>query len=155
MTTMHVKMIGAGTADWEKPVQISKDEWRANYMTFLTMRYTLEDGRHIHVRTRYCGVDDIVLDGTVTGGFGHIEGQDEEGDWMFGRVDWEVRDDYQGGRYTFDGGTGKWERASGVIHAPVWAVPEDHDQVMPPKGPIRFYGFIEGDGDLELPGFER
>ena len=150
---MHVTMTSAGTADWEKPVQIGTNQWRANYKTYLVTRFKTAAGQQVYVKTRYSGVDEIVLDGTVTGGFGHIEGQDQDGDWMFGRVDWEVRGDYEGGIYTFLGGTGKWEGSSGVLQAPVWAVPEDHDQAMPPTTPIRFYGFIEGEGELELPGF--
>jgi hypothetical protein len=148
---MHVRMIAGGTADWEKPVRVGEDQWRANYQTFLATRFSFENGRHVHVKTRYSGVDDINLDGTVTGGFGHIEGRDQDDDWMYGRVDWEVRGDYEGGIYTFTGGTGKWKDVSGEIRAAVWAVPEDFDQVLPADAPIRFYGFIDGEGELAVP----
>jgi hypothetical protein len=147
-------MTAGGTANWEKPVQIGPDQWRASYQTFLVTRYTFGSGRQVHVKTRYTGVDEISLDGTVTGGFGHIEGRDEDDDRLFGRVDWEVRPDYEGGIYTFLGGTGKWKDASGEIRAAVWAVPEDADQVMPPPGPIRFYGFIDGEGELSVPNLK-
>ena len=79
-------MISAGTADWQKPVRIADDQWRANFKAYLVTRYTLDDGRQFHVKTRYSGVDDIITDGTVTGGFGHIEGEDVDGDLLYGRV---------------------------------------------------------------------
>lgn len=151
---VQVMMTAGGTANWEKPVRIGLDQWRASYQTFLVTRYTFDNGRKVHVKTRYSGVDDINLDGTVTGGFGHIEGRDENDDWLFGRVDWEVRGDYEGGIYTFLDGTGKWKGVSGEIRAAVFAVPEDFEQVMPPTGPIRFYGFIEGSGELVVPNLE-
>jgi hypothetical protein len=149
---MHVKLVGGGTANWEKPVRTDENTWKANYETFLVHRYTLEDGRAIHVRTRYTGVDDIDSEGNVYGGYGNIEGLDDDGDTMHGRVDWLVKDDgYQAGIYSFSFGTGKWKGISGSIEAPVWAEPEDPNEPMPPAGPIRMWGFIEGEGELELP----
>jgi hypothetical protein len=153
MITLHVRVLGGGTADWEKPVQIGQSSYRATYQTFITTRFGFDDGRVVHVRTRYEGVDDIELDSEipVNGGFGHIEGVDEDGDRLYGRVDWVVKDEYEGGRYTFFGGTGKWKGVSGTVDASVWARPEDPDQVMPPEGPVRYWGFIDGEGELELP----
>ncbi len=152
---LHVRFLGGGTADWEKPVQIGPGSFRATYQTYITQRFEFENGRVVHVRTRYEGVDDIELSSEipVNGGFGHIEGVDEDGDLLFGRVDWVVRasDSYEGGRYTFSGGTGKWEGVNGTIEASVWARPEDPGQVMPPDGPVRFWGFIDGEGELDVP----
>jgi hypothetical protein len=106
------------------------------------------------VRTRYAGIDDISADGTVYAGIGNFEGMDDDGDWNHGRIDWIIRDDYQAAVFNFLYGTGKWEGASGAIEAPVWAEPEKHRQVMPPQGPIRFWGYIEGEGELTLPKFD-
>lgn len=150
---MHVKVHGGGTAEWSTPVRVDANTWRANYETLLVHRYTFDDGRQIHVRTRYAGVDDVNAEGVAFGGFGSHEGMDDDGDWLHGHLDWIVREDYQAGLYTFHYGTGKWEGVSGSIEAPVWAEPTKHDQEMPPKGPVRFWGFIEGEGDLTLPNF--
>lgn len=154
MVALHVRLLGGGTANWSTPVRVDENTWKANFETFLLHRYTFEDGRHVHVRTRYAGVDDISADGTVYGGFGNVEGVDEDGDTMHGRVDWVVRDDWQGGIYTFLYGTGKWEGVSGSMEAAVWAEPEDPNQEMPPPTPIRFWGFVEGEGDLHLPNYK-
>jgi hypothetical protein len=88
--TLHVRVSGGGTADWEKPVQIGPGSYRAIYQTYVTTRFGFDDGRVVHVRARYEGVDDIELasETPVNGGFGHIEGVDEDGDMLFGRVDW-------------------------------------------------------------------
>jgi hypothetical protein len=156
MMALHVHLLGGGTADWEKPVQIGPSSYRATYQTYITKRFSFENGRVVHVRTRYEGVDDIELDSAipVNGGFGHIEGVDEDGDRLYGRVDWVVEGEYEGGRYAFSGGTGKWEGVSGTIDAALWARPEDPDQVMPPEGPVRFWGFLEGEGELDVPSLD-
>jgi hypothetical protein len=153
MMTLHVRVLGGGTADWEKPVQIGPSSYRATYQTFITTRFGFDDGRVVHVRTRYEGVDDIELDSEipVNGGFGHIEGVDEDGDLLFGRVDWVVKEDYEGGRYSFTGGTGKWEGVNGTVDCSVWARPEDPNQVMPPTTPVRYWGFVDGEGELDVP----
>jgi hypothetical protein len=149
---MKVRMTAAGTANWEMPVQIGLEQWRVNYETWMVTRYSFDNGRVVHVKTRYAGVDDIDLSASaVTGGFGHIEGNDEDGDKLFGRVDWVVREGYQGGVYTFLGGTGKWKDASGTVEAEVWTDEEEHEQVLPPTGPIRNYGFVDGEGELSVP----
>lgn len=148
---MRVHMVGGGTADWEKPVRIAEGEYRANYIAHIATRFEFEDGRRIHLKTKYSGVDDVVIDGDITGGFGHVEAQDEDGDALWGRVDWEVREGYQGGIYTFSGGTGKWEGVSGTISAPVWDQPEDIHMEMPPSAAFLNYGFIDGEGDLDVP----
>jgi hypothetical protein len=148
---LHVKLVGGGTANWSDPVRVDEKTWKANYETFLVHRYTFEDGRSVHVRTRYTGVDDISAEGEVYGGYGNIQGLDDDGDTLHGRVDWKVDGDYQAGIYSFSFGTGKWEGVSGSIEAPVWAEADDPRQEYPPKGPIRMWGFIEGEGELELP----
>jgi hypothetical protein len=150
---VHVRISGAGTANWSTPIRVEENVWKANYETFFVHRYAFDDGRQIHVRTRYAGVDDISADGTVFAGIGSFEGMDDDGDWHHGRIDWIIRGDYQAGVYNFLFGTGKWQGVEGALEAPVWAEPEKVDQVMPPTGPIRFWGYIEGEGDLTLPNF--
>ncbi|MCW2952980.1 MAG: hypothetical protein JWQ48_2150 [Conexibacter sp.] len=148
---MRVRMIGGGTADWDKPVQIGAGQWRATYRAYIATRYEFENGRAVHVKVRYAGVDDVNADGAVSGGFGHVEGQDEDGDALWGRVDWEVVPGYQGGNYHHLGGTGKWEGCSGVIRAPVWDQPQEIEMPMPPTEAFRNYGFIDGEGELDVP----
>jgi len=154
-TVMHVRFLGGGTAWWDKPVQIGPQSWRANFQASITHRLTFDSGQVLHVRTRYAGVDDVELESDVApvnGGFGHVEGLDQDGDRLWGRVDWVVQEGYQGGRYSVTGGTGKWEGASGLIEAGVWAEPEN-DEPMPHDGPILFWGFVDGEGELEMPAF--
>jgi hypothetical protein len=33
----------------------------------------------------------------------------------------------------------------------VWTDEEEHEQVMPPAGPMRNYGFVDGEGELSVP----
>ncbi len=150
---MHVTLHAAGTAQWQTPLRTAPEEFQAAYETQMVFRFTFDDGRVVHVKGRFGGLDYIGSDGVVFGGFGLLDGLDEDGDQLIGRIDWIVRGDYQAGGLTFSGGTGKWEQASGAFEAPVWAMPEQHDQVMPPTAPIRFWGFMEGEGELTLPNF--
>ena len=152
---MRVQVTGGGTANWSTPVRADANTWRANYETFIVHRYTFEDGRQIHVRTRYAGIDDVDETGFVFASIGSFEGMDDDGHWNHGRIDWDLRPEEYKATYNFLYGTGKWEDASGSITARVWAEPEEFGQVMPPTGPIRFWGHLEGEGELELPNFNR
>jgi hypothetical protein len=151
---VRVRLAGGGTANWSTPVRVSDTTWRATYETLSVHRYTLEDGRRIHSRTRYQGVDDVDGRGEFTGGFGSFEGVDDDGHWLHGCIDWGIRGEQYVGIYVFQFGTGKWEGAGGAIETVVWAEPDRADQVMPPTGPIRFWGFHEGEGELSLPRLE-
>lgn len=144
-------MHAGGTAQWQTPIRIDADELKASYETHMVFRFTFDDGRTVHVRGRFAGIDDIKDDGTVYGGFGNLEGLDEDGDRLFGRIDWIKRGDYEAAGLSFAAGTGKWAGVSGAFEAPVWAMPDLHDQPMPPTGPVRFWGFLEGDGELSIP----
>jgi hypothetical protein len=150
----HVKLAGGGTANWSVPVRTEEDRWRANFETFLLHRYTFDNGRHVHVKTRYAGVDDINGAGDVYAGWGSMEGVDEDGDWVHGKVDFEIVGDDAYGIYSFAHGTGKWEGVSGSVRAHVWAQPEKHDEKLPAPYPIRFWGFIDGEGDIDMPNFK-
>ena len=33
----------------------------------------------------------------------------------------------------------------------MWTDEEEHEQVMPPTGPMRNYGFVDGEGELSVP----
>lgn len=155
---LNVRLDGGGTANWSTPVRVGEDHWRANFETFLLHRYTFPDGRKVYVRTRYAGVDDINTAGEVFNGFGSMEGSDSDGDWLHGKIEFEMNEpgseDWGKAVYTFQYGTGKWEGVSGQIKGDLWAEPEKHDQEMPPPGPIRFWGFVEGEGELDLPNYK-
>ncbi|MGZ4247075.1 MAG: hypothetical protein ACXVUE_02045 [Solirubrobacteraceae bacterium] len=152
---MHVRVVGGGTANWSTPVRADENTWRANFETFIVHRYTFDDGRQIHVRTRYAGIDDVDATGFVFNSIASFEGMDDDGHWYHGRIDWDLKKEEYKAVYRFLFGTGKWEGVSGSIEAVVWAEPEKVDQVMPPTGPIRFWGHLEGEGDLTLPNFTR
>jgi hypothetical protein len=151
---VHVKLQGAGTAQWETPYRTAMDEYSAAYSTKMVFRFTFDDGRAVHVKGRFGGLDHIKEDGTVYGGFGLIDGLDQDGDRLIGRIDWIVRGDYEAADLSFSDGTGKWKGVAGRFEAPIWAMPGEHDQPMPPTDRITFWGFMEGEGELDLPNFE-
>jgi hypothetical protein len=156
---MRVRVNGGGTANWSTPIRVDENTWKANYETFLLHRYTFDDGTHVHCRTRYAGIDVVNAAGQVVGGedgcIGNFEGMDDDGHWNHGRIDWIITDDYQGAVYNFLYGTGKWEGCSGSVRAEVWAEPERFGQTMPPTTPIRYWGHVDGEGELDLPNFRR
>jgi hypothetical protein len=154
---MHVSLIGGGIANWSTPVRAGENLWRANYETFIGTRLAFEDGRQVHVRTRYSGIDDVDASGFVFASIMSFEGLDDQGDMHHGHVDWTITQvdgivDHRA-VYHFEYGTGKWEGVRGSINAVVWAAPDDPKQIMPPTGPIRFWGVIDGEGDLSVPNF--
>lgn len=156
MIELHVWLAAGGTANWSTPIRVDESTWRANFETFFVHRYTFDDGRRVHVKTRYAGIDDVSAEGDVVSGFASTEGVDEDGDWLCGKIEFVISDDpndqdWGKGVYTFLFGTGKWKDVSGSVTTTLWAQPEDRDQEMPPPGPIRFWGFLEGEGELTLP----
>ena len=153
MAERDVVVTTGGIGDWRTPVRVSDDLSRAAYEAHLMMRVQFEDGEAVHLKTRFAGIDDVQEDGRVPAGFGLVEAQDADGDWLRGRIDWFSEGDVDRGTYTFSSGTGKWRDVDGTVDVVLFALPEDLDGDMPPTKPIRFYGFFEGVGKLSLPHF--
>ena len=103
-----------------------------------------------HVRM---AVDDINARGEVPAGHGYVEMHDDDDDLLHARVEWIVEDGVDRGSLRFHGGSGKWRGATGHIMVDLWGAPARAGTPMPPPGPIEFCGFIEGEGQLELPHF--
>ncbi len=164
MSAEHVQFTAGGTGNWARPVRTDPEGTaKAAFEAFLTHRLTFDDGRAFFLRARYMGVDVVAPDGSLAeeAGYGHVETRDVDGDWLFGHVLWEGREDpnESGGLYTFSGGTGKWEEATGTINATLWFVYEDVESsttpALPPTTPVRVFGFLEGEGDLSAPNLNR
>lgn len=160
MAMRNVSFSCGGIAHWGIPVGVAPGEVKVAFEAQLGQRLAFEDGPVIFLKTRFVGLDDIAADGTIPGGFGHVEAQDAEGDFLYGRVDWSAdggadfagRGALWGGRFTFSSGTGKFDEAHGEINAKLWAVPQYLDAAMPPTEPIMVYAFLEGAGALDAPG---
>jgi hypothetical protein len=166
VVAMHsVQFTCGGIAHWGVPVGVEPGMVKVAFEAQLGQRLAFEGGPTIFLKTRFVGLDDIAADGTIPGGFGFVEAQDADGDFLYGRVDWSAdggadfagRGELWGGRFTFSSGTGKWHEAHGEINAKLWAVPQHLDAAMPPTEPIMVYAFLEGDGALDTPGlaFDR
>lgn len=151
MARQKVLVTTAGIGDWRTPVRVDDDLSRAAYEAHLCTRVVFEDGPTVHLKTRFVGIDDVTEDGAVPAGFGIVEAQDADGDWLRGRIDWFIEDGVDRGTYTFSSGTGKWKEVDGTVDVVLFALPEDLEAEMPPRTPIRFYGFFEGEGELSVP----
>jgi hypothetical protein len=151
MAGQKVVITTGGIGDWHTPVRVDDKLSKAAYEANLATRVVFENGPTVHLKMRFVGIDDVLEDGAVPVGFGLLEAQDADGDWLRGRIDWFTEDGIDRGRYTFSSGTGKWEGVEGTVDVTLFALPEDLEVEMPPRGPIRFYGFFEGEGELTVP----
>jgi hypothetical protein len=150
---MHVHVLGAGTALWETPIRSEEDRWRANFEAHLVFRFTIDGGRVVHVKTRYGGIDDINGAGEAYAGLASMESSDEDGDCLYGSSSFSQDDPYHD-HFVFHHGTGKWEGVSGMCRIRAWTQPTDRNEKLPAAHPIRYWGFLEGEGDLVLPNFQ-
>jgi hypothetical protein len=158
MAPRRVEFTAGGVGFWSKPVRYSSELMKVCYEGKLSQRFVFEDGPTIYLKTRFLGMDDVGLEGgAVPGGYGSIESRDDEGDWLFGWLDWvdtgssDFGGDKWAGDFKWHEGTGKWEGVSGGFRAYLWAMPADPEAEWPPTGPAEFHGFLEGEGELEVP----
>jgi hypothetical protein len=153
MATNKVHILGAGMAQWEKPSRKDEQLQTMNYETFLMFRFTFADGRRFHMPARISGMDDINEKGEVPSGFGYIDFHDEDKDFLYAYVVWKEVDNAESGYFTFRSGTGKWRGASGELTLDLWGAPAFANTVLPANEPVKFVGFLEGEGVLHLPHF--
>ncbi|MHA6795612.1 hypothetical protein ACVGVM_19140 [Pseudonocardia bannensis] len=155
MAAQHVEIAAGGNADWSTPVRVDDSLLQASYQGIFMVRFAFADGRSHYLKMRIVGVDEMDNDGEVPSGFGALEFQDADGHRLRGRTDWYRADGADRGTWSFNSGTGKWEGASGKVEMLLNYMADDLDAELPPKGPIRFVGFIEGAGEIDAPGLSR
>ena len=151
MAAQRVEILTGGSADWGAPVRFDEETLKTWYEAYLMNRFTFADGQVHHLKLRIVGIDVIDNDGEVPSGWGSLEFQDLDGDYLRGHVDWYRRNNEDGGTWTFSSGTGKWQGASGTAELALYGMPQDLDAEMPPRGPIRYYGWLEGTGEIDAP----
>jgi hypothetical protein len=151
MAVQRVEIAVGGSADWSTPVRVDEETLQAAYHGSFMARFAFPDGRSHYLKMRIVGVDEMGNDGEVPSGFGALEFQDGDGDVLRGRTDWYRSDGADRGTWSFNSGSGKWEGASGKVDMLLHYLPDDLDVQLPPKGPIRFIGFLEGAGEMEVP----
>jgi hypothetical protein len=166
MAKHAVRFVGAGSADWTKPVRAGPNTLNVTYDGYFMIRMDFHFGQQFLLRTRMLGADDMSDDGLFLRGSGIVDAEDADGDVLTGNVVWHGEDDKVSasagratargdavsvdGVLTFSHGTGKWEGATGSLSISVWALPEDLDEPMPPQRPLRFHAFMEGAGGLAV-----
>lgn len=148
--TVHV-LVG-GSADWGTPVRASDELLKTWYEAYLMAKFEFEDRQVHYFKLRIVGIDEIDNDGDVPRGWGSLEFQDLDGDSLWGHVDWYRRDGLDRGTWTFASGTGKWQGTTGTVDLALFGGPQDHDAEMPPRGPIRYFGWLDGTGEIDASG---
>lgn len=150
-----VNVIVGGSADWGAPVRSSEDLLRTWYEAYLMGRFEFADGERHYLKLRIVGIDEIDNEGEVPSGWGSLEFQDADGDWLRGHTDWYRRDGQDYGTWTFSSGTGKWEGATGTVELVLFGMPQDLEMEQPPTRASRYFGFLEGRGALDAPNRQR
>jgi hypothetical protein len=150
MGSQRVEVAAGGSADWSTPVRVDEAQLQAPYEGIFSVRLAVGGTSH-YLKMRIIGVDEMDNEGEVPSGFGALEFQDEDGDYIRGRTDWFRADGADQGTWTFNSGTGKWAGINGKIPMLLNYMADDLAAVLPPPGPIRFVGFLEGAGEIELP----
>ncbi len=151
MSPHQVEILVGGSADWGAPVRSDEATLKTQYEAYMMARIAVLDGDTHYLKLRIVGIDEIDADGEVPAGWGALEFQDHDGDWLRGHVDWYRRDGVDGGSWRFTGGTGKWSGADGTIEVVLYGMPLDLDAPRPPVGPSRYFGWLDGSGELSAP----
>ena len=149
MATHRVKALVGGSADWALPVRCGESMLRCTYEAYLMGRFVLDDDQTHYLKLRIAGVDDIDADGEVPSGWGSLEFQDRDGDYLLGHTDWYRRDGVDYGTWTLSSGTGKWQGTSGKIELVLYGMSQDLTMEQPPARASRYFGWLEGEGTLE------
>lgn len=151
MPGKQMELLVGGSADWGTPVRFDEATLKAQYEARMMARMAVAGSRAYYLKLRIVGVDDMDNEGEVPEGWGALEFQDTDGDWLRGQSSWYRADGEDRGAWTFSSGTGKWEHATGSAEMLLYYMPEDFTSDLPPEGPIRFFAFLEGSGEIEAP----
>lgn len=149
----RVEIAAGGSADWSTPVRVDGAQLQAAYEGLFSVRLAVDGSPH-YLKMRIVGVDEMDNDGEVPSGFGALEFQDEDGEFIRGRSDWFRADGRDQGTWTFTSGTGKWEGIGGKVPMLLNYMSTDLEAKLPPSGPITFVGFLEGTGEIEIPALQ-
>ncbi|MCW2953001.1 MAG: hypothetical protein JWQ48_2171 [Conexibacter sp.] len=152
MAAQAVEVLTGGSAEWGNPVRLDKEIQRTPFVASLMNRFTFDDGRVHYLKLHMIGIDEVDNDGEVPTGHGSMEFRDTDGDLLWAESDWFRPDGVDEGVWTFASGTGKWAGASGKIDVVLHGMFDDREQILPPPGPSRYFGFIEGTGKIDAPG---
>ncbi len=163
MTVQDAEVFIAGSAVWNTPIRVSEDEIRTAFDASLMTRLTLADGSVHYLKLHMIGID--VLDGTGAVQSAHCTMlfRDTDDHYLRGESTWWVptEPDARGtmaaneGDVTFQGGTGKWEGASGTARLLCYGLFDDPEQELPPTKPTKYYAVFEGRAQIDAPGLAR
>lgn len=141
---------GGGVAQWGNPMDIGSNLLTFCYEVTSTMRLTIEGCEPAYFSFSIRGMDEINQEGEVTSGFGKVQAEDDQGDRWYGNVDWFLEDGRDKGKLVMRSGTGKWATCTGEFDLDLWGRPAELNAPMPPAGPMKFIGFVEGAGTIEI-----
>jgi hypothetical protein len=143
-----------GIADMATPMRVDENLSRGVYEGFFMCKLTVAGGSPHYLKLRVVGSDDFDNEGEVPVGWGMLQFEDPDGDIMRGRTDWYRADEQDRGTWTWSSGTGKWEGVTGTAEMVLNYTTHDPITEIPPTSPVRFYGFIEGEGDMDAPALD-
>lgn len=149
MAVEAVRAMIGGSANWGQPVRFDDSTLKTWYEAFLMGRFELGDGEMHYLKLRIVGIDEIDNDGEVPAGWGSLEFQDRDGDYLRGHTDWYRKEGLDYGTWTLSSGTGKWEGTTGRLELVLYGMPQDLEMAQPPTIASRYFGWLEGEGTLE------
>jgi hypothetical protein len=151
MTAQAVQVLTGGSAEWGDPVRLNENIQRTPFVASLMNQFTFADGQVHYLKLHMIGIDEVDNDGEVPTGHGSMEFRDTDGDLLWAESDWFRPDGADIGVWTFASGTGKWKGTTGTVDVVLRGMFADLEQVLPPPGPSRYFGFVEGTGTLDAP----
>lgn len=154
MAAQAVEVLTGGSAEWGEPVRLNDEIQRTPFQASLMNRFTLGNGEVHFLKLSMVGIDEVDNDGEVPTGQGNMEFRDTDGDLLWAESDWFRPDGVDEGIWRFRSGTGKWKGASGTVDVVLHGMFHDLHEEMPPKGPSRYWGFIEGSGEIDAPALK-
>lgn len=126
---------------WGAPVRVDENHTVFKQESNFTGLFTFDDGTDIAIAAFMTGYDKARDDGLVTEARGHSEFLDEDGDRVWLTLFSYPTDDGYGIEFEITSGTGKWERAKGILKGSITPTPGSEG--------LQKYAVIEAQGAIQ------
>jgi hypothetical protein len=150
-TTNSVELISNVEALWGTMIRTTDNNYDFAFEIKCDTQYTFPNGDVYKVKLAICGVETVSIEDNFLGGYGNGSHIDEDDDLAYVSVKWRAESDAESeGRLILNGGTGKWEGATGDFS--LKSVSRQHSgYIFPLTSPFKSTSIHHGKGQMTKP----